>query len=110
MDFEKVKSGLEDNSIILLDVRKSREEGAIPGSKHIWIEELSDAFKLDGDAFKAKCGFPKPGADTVIVTHCGKGGRAGKAAAALKEMGFPKAEAYKGSFKDWVANGGAVEK
>ena len=40
MDFEKVKSGLEDNSIILLDVRKSREEGAIPGSKHIWSKLL----------------------------------------------------------------------
>ena len=38
------------------------------------------------------------------------GGRAGKAAAALKEMGYPKAEVYKGSFKDWVAKGGAVER
>ena len=74
------------------------------------VEELSDAFKLDGDAFKAKCGFAKPSPDAVIVTHCGKGGRATKAAAALKEMGFPKAEVYKGSFKDWVANGGKVEK
>ena len=74
------------------------------------VEELSDAFKLDNDAFMAKCGFPKPGTDAVIVTHCGKGGRAAKAAAALKEMGFPKAEVYKGSFKDWVAKGGAVER
>ena len=38
------------------------------------------------------------------------GGRAGKAAAALKEMGFAKVYNYKGSFKDWVAKGGAVEK
>ena len=38
------------------------------------------------------------------------GGRAGKAADALKEMGFPKTEVYKGSFKDWVAKGGTVEK
>ena len=49
-------------------------------------------------------------ADTVLVTHCMMGGRAGKAAAALKEMGFAKVYNYKGSFKDWVAKGGAVEK
>ena len=40
MDYEKVKSGLEDKSIILLDVRTKEERtekhGAIPGSKHIW--------------------------------------------------------------------------
>ena len=65
---------------------------------------------MDGGAFEAKFGFPKPGADTVIVTHWMMGGRAGKAADALKEMGFPKTEVYKGSFKDWVANGGKVEK
>ena len=40
IDYEKVKSGLEDKSIILLDVRTKEERtekhGAIPGSKHIW--------------------------------------------------------------------------
>ena len=44
MDYEKVKSGLEDNSIILLDVRTTEERkekhGAIPGSKHIWSKLL----------------------------------------------------------------------
>merc|ERR1719507_2249741 len=114
MDYEGVKAGLEDNSIVLIDVRtteeRTEEHGAIPGSKHIWIDELSDAFKLDGDDFEAKCGFPKPSADTVLVTHCMMGGRAGKGAAALKEMGFSKVYNYKGSFKDWVAKGGAVEK
>ena len=40
MDYEKVKSGLEDKSIVLIDVRTAEERkekhGAIPGSKHIW--------------------------------------------------------------------------
>ena len=40
MDYERVKSGLADNSIVLLDVRTAEERkerhGAIPGSKHIW--------------------------------------------------------------------------
>ena len=55
MDFEKVKSGLEDKSIILLDVRQTREEGAIPGAKHIWSElfqEFKDIFSV-GDFQKS---------------------------------------------------------
>ena len=44
MDYEKVKSGLEDKSIILIDVRTAEERkekhGAIPGSKHIWSKFL----------------------------------------------------------------------
>ena len=40
MDYEKVKSSLEDKSIVLIDVRTAEERkekhGAIPGSKHIW--------------------------------------------------------------------------
>ena len=51
MDFEKVKSGLEDNSIILLDVRQTREEGFIPGAKHIWSEYFQDIFTV-GDFTK----------------------------------------------------------
>ena len=42
MDYEKVKSGLEDKSIVLIDVRTAEERkekhGAIPGSKHVWSE------------------------------------------------------------------------
>merc|ERR1712117_670683 len=73
MDYEKVKSGLEDKSIVLIDVRTAEERkekhGAIPGSKHIWIDELPDAFKLDSVAFEAKFGFAKPAEDATIVTH-----------------------------------------
>ena len=74
------------------------------------VDELPDAFKMDSGAFEAKFGFAKPAEDATIVTHWMMGGRAGKAAAALKEMGYPQVYNYKGSFKDWVAKGGAVEK
>ena len=44
MDYEKVKSGLQDKSIVLIDVRTAEERkekhGAIPGSKHIWSKFL----------------------------------------------------------------------
>jgi rhodanese-related sulfurtransferase len=84
-------------------------------SVEIWIiflvDEISDAFKLDAAAFEAKYSFPKPDpAKDAIVTHCMGGGRATKASNALKEMGYGNAVPYMGSFKDWVANGGAVDK
>ena len=37
------------------------------------------------------------------------GGRAGKAADALNELGFVNASSYSGSFKDWKAKGGPIE-
>ena len=37
------------------------------------------------------------------------GGRAGKAADALKELGFVNTSSYSGSFKDWKAKGGPIE-
>ena len=74
------------------------------------VDELCNAFKLDANAFEAKYGFPKPGADASLVTQCMIGGRATKAAAILREMGYSKVNVFAGSFKDWVAKGGAVEK
>ena len=46
MDYERVKSGLEDDSIILIDVRtreeRTEKHGAIPGSKHICRKRVQD--------------------------------------------------------------------
>ena len=59
--------------------------------------------------FEATYGFPKPGHDAAVVTHCIGGGRAGKAEALLQKLGFEKAKAYPGSFSDWAKQGGPVE-
>ncbi len=78
---------------------------------YVLVDELAEAFKLDVAAFQAKYGFSKPDPEKdAVATHCMMGGRAGKAATALKEMGYTKAESYGGSFKDWVAKGGPVDK
>ena len=60
--------------------------------------------------FEATYGFPKPGTDAQVVTHCIGGGRAGKAEALLQKLGFGNAKAYPGSFSDWAKQGGPVEK
>lgn len=66
---------------------------------------------MDLAAFESKYGFKKPDpASDVVITHCMMGGRAGRAAKALNDFGYTKAEAYAGSMKDWKANGGPTEK
>ena len=65
---------------------------------------------LDAAAFESKFGFAKPEKSSPLVTHCKMGGRAGRAADALKEMGFTDVQVYTGSMNDWKANGGPLDK
>ena len=71
---------------------------------------MEDAFKMDEAAFKSRFGFEKPAPDSPLVMHCKIGGRAGKAGQALKDLGFHNVQVYSGSFNDWVAKGGHVQK
>ena len=113
MEFEAVKKGLEEKSLLLIDVRNPDEveaAGKIPGSKQIPWPQLESALSMTDSEFVSKFGFEKPTTDAKIVTHCIGGGRAGKAQALLAKNGFENAIAYPGSFSDWVKNGGNVEK
>ena len=65
--------------------------------------------ELDEEEFKKRFGLDKPKKDGKLSTHCMMGGRAGKAADALKELGFLNVICYSGSFKDWKAKGGQIE-
>ena len=112
MEFEDVKAGLGDKSLVLIDVRNPDEiqqHGKIPGSINIPLPKLRKAFEMCEECFKQEFGITKPGKQDKIATHCMMGGRAGKAAEALKNMGFHNAISYPGSFKDWKAKGGPVE-
>ncbi len=73
------------------------------------MDDLSEAFKLDADAFEAKYSFPRPGPSTQIVTHCLKGGRAAKGMEAIKAAGHEKTAVYSGSLTDWKVKGGSVQ-
>jgi len=68
------------------------------------------ALNLDEGDFEAKYGFAKPAKDAKLVTHCMKGGRAGKGAKALTDAGWTNVVVYVGSFNDWKANDGPTEK
>ena len=47
--------------------------------------------------------------DKTIIVYCASGGRAALAGKLLKEMGYGQVHNL-GAFKDWVENGGAIEK
>ena len=78
---------------VVVDVRETREikeSGAIPGAIHIPINQLE---KRMGD-------LPK---DAEIVTYCGGGGRASRAAESLVQAGY-KTVHFCG-LRDWKKEG-----
>ncbi|QQP35442.1 Elongation factor Tu_ mitochondrial [Caligus rogercresseyi] len=115
-NFEEVKEGLKTSSIFLLGVRNPselQEEGTIPGSRNIPLPELEGAIALSEDEFKGKYGFEhlKKQKEVPLVIYCKLGGRATKAGNLLMDkLGLENVGVYMGSFTDWVAKGGEVQK
>ena len=68
---------------------------------------------LPDSDFSERFGFQKPSADAddvPIVVTCLRGGRAEMANTAFQDLGYSNTRVYRGSFLDWVAKGGPVEK
>jgi rhodanese-related sulfurtransferase len=77
------------------------------------VPELKSALQLDETEFFQRFGFKKPvetDDNVPIVVSCLRGGRAAMANSAFQGMGYNNIKVYSGSFLDWVANGGPVEK
>jgi len=117
IEFEDLKMGLEEGTLRLVDVRDPQElitHGKIPCSVNIPLPEIPDAFRnLTEEEFKGKYGFSKRDADAgSIVFSCRSGKRAEAAIAHVFEgdNSITHFRLYKGSFLDWVAKGGTVEK
>ena len=99
VDFEEVKAGIADGSMLLVDVREPHEysAGHIPGAILFPLSTF-DAGELPET---------KPGQQ--IVFACRTGARTLRAIAAAQAAGLPLRTHYKGSFTDWVGRGGEVE-
>ena len=59
--------------ILLIDVRNASElinPGKIPGSVHLPLYQISEAFQMSGELFKEKFNFekPQPGDKNVVLT------------------------------------------
>jgi len=112
--FNDVKDGLENGSIILVDVRGEDEyaAGYIPNSVNIPLPSIIETFRDDYNDFETKFGFnPKAESTKSIVFSCKSGRRAEAAITNLQQNGFPQLNCiYRGSFSDWEANNGPILK
>jgi len=88
LNVEEFKQGIDDGTFdMVLDVRTQEEwdTGHIPGAIHIPIDTFrEDEFwsTMDLEAFSCNKDC------ATIVTHCSRGGRAGRAIQFLRNMGF----------------------
>ncbi|MBN9063123.1 MAG: sulfurtransferase [Rhizobiales bacterium 65-9] len=99
LDFDEVRKGLADGSLLLVDVREPNEyaAGHIPGAVLFPLSMFDPA------------DLPEPAPGQRIVFSCRTGGRTLRAIAAAQAAGMDLRTHYKGSFTDWVARGGEVE-
>ena len=92
---------------MVVDVRDAPEleaSGKVAGATHHSRGILE--FRADPDSPYYDKNFSK---ERNIILYCGSGGRAALAGKVLKDMGY--GQVYNmGGFKDWVDNGGGIEK
>ncbi|KAL2848680.1 Rhodanese-like protein [Aspergillus pseudodeflectus] len=109
-------------SLILVDVREPAElssTGIIPTAVAVPLASQPDALFLTPDEFETRFGYPKPGAAEGgkdeggdIVFYCKAGVRARAAAQLAVQAGYDaeRVGVYEGSWLDWAARGGRVER
>lgn len=101
LDREDIKTGLADQSMLVIDVREAHEyaQGHIPGAV---LHPLSSFDPQAVAALVAEDGR-RP------VFSCASGVRSVHALAAAQNAGVAIEEHYTGGFKDWYAAGEPVE-
>ena len=111
LDFNQVRQGMHDGSLIYMDVRNRSEmetDGRIVGSVvvpckffcfyfgvpsnhlvNVAVPEIEEALQMTDEAFQRKYCFSKPKLDmSNIVVACKSGRRAMNAVIKLQEMGY----------------------
>lgn len=71
----------ENPDAVILDVRESESAAE---------SKLTDSINISRGLVEMKLPKECPDADTLILTHCGGGGRASLAACSLKQMGYTR--------------------
>jgi len=87
---------LNSGEAVIVDVRDKDEweEGHIPGALHM----SRGTIELDIEE-------KVPDTDSMIICHCGGGGRSALAAESLQKMGYKNVRSMAGGFKAWKAAG-----
>lgn len=83
---------LQSGQAVMIDVREKEEwdQGHIPGALHM----SRGTIELD---IEEK--IPDP--ETMVICHCGGGGRSALAAESLQRMGYKNVRSMAGGFKAW---------
>lgn len=92
LDVAQAKALFDDNdSAIIIDVREADSANE---------SKLRESVNISRGLLEMKTHKHIPDADTVIITHCGGGGRASLAALTLKHMGYKKVYAITAPFDE----------
>ena len=87
---------MKSDNVVLIDVREKEE----------WDEEhIPDAIHLSRGTIELDIEEKVPDAETMIICHCGGGGRSALAAESLQKMGYKNVRSMAGGFKTWKALG-----
>jgi len=112
-DIQSLTSKPEPNRI-LIDVREPSElaaTGKIPGAHNVPVSTSPEAFFLPSEEFEDKFGFARPSADDEVIFYCKAGVRSKAAAQLAGQAGFGgKVGEFPGSWLEWEARGGSVER
>lgn len=102
LDRDAIKQGLEDGSILLIDVREPHEfeMGHIPGAVSYPLSNF------DPDTLHALLA----GDDRRPVFSCASGVRSVHAIHAAQQAGLAIDTHYRGAFKDWFQAGEPIER
>ena len=65
---------------------------------------------MPADEFEDKFGFPKPDKSQELLFYCKAGVRSSAAAKIAEQAEYENVGEYKGSWMDWVKNGGQVQR
>ena len=85
VDVATAKQLYDDNpGAVIVDVREADSAAE---------SKLSDSIKISRGLVEMKLPKECPDADTLILTHCGGGGRASLAAYSLQQMGYTRVHA-----------------
>nr|XP_057919621.1 thiosulfate:glutathione sulfurtransferase [Doryrhamphus excisus] len=110
ISYEDLRALLDKGqNLLLVDVRTQEEvdKGRIPGSLHIPVNAVEEAFSMDPEAFRTKYGAAKPPLDTSeLVFHCQMGKRGSAATSTAVGLGYVNARNYAGGYKQWSEKAG----
>ena len=87
---------MKSENVVVIDVREKDE----------WNEEhILDAIHLNRGTIELDIEEKVPDAETMIICHCGGGGRSALAAESLQKMGYKNVRSMAGGFRAWKALG-----